>query len=205
MAIVGAPLPHDEGGADVFGPPGPPKQEEAFNIQSIIEAAQKGAWFHNHRVVGDFEESIAFYIGDDFLMNGPGFFSSEHTVRFGNASGSISFPRGDGVEHLGAFLRSLNAFYNLRDCERLIDEGIDRINMNIDPRMPIEHCMFNLEHTAHILWEAKLRRPVYRKVANNAMRTKDQIYRAARRNKVGKLEKIKALIRSLRDSIATQI
>ena len=53
-------VPHDEGGSDSFPPaggppPGAPAFEEAFNVQSIIEAPQKKAWFHNHRVLNDFE------------------------------------------------------------------------------------------------------------------------------------------------------
>jgi len=67
-----------------------------------------------------------------------------------------AFPAGDGIEHLGAFLRTLNAFYNLRDCERLIGEAMDRLELNVSVDNPLEHCMFNLDAVTRVLAESKL-------------------------------------------------
>jgi hypothetical protein len=178
---VGVALPHDEGGSDSFGRRRlPPPFDEAFNIQSLPEAPRKEAWFHNHRVVGDFEQAIAFYITNDFrqvdseedLASAETLFgkynattrvavalTSEEVMRFGNASrseGTISFPDGDGIEHLGAFLRVLSAYYSLRDCERLVQEAIDRIGVGASPELPVKHCKFNLADVQKVLDGSKL-------------------------------------------------
>ena len=207
LAVLGVPLPHDEGGSDIFLPqPGLPALfEEAFNVQSIIEAAQKKAWFHNHRAVGDFEQAIEFYISADFIDGGPGFFSTEQVMRFGNASvypeGTISFPYGDGVEHVGAFLRVLNAFYNLRDCERLIDEAIDRIELGVSAKNPIRHCKFNLKHARQVLKQSKLPY-LHPAVQNKAKGLHGKLMKWKKNTR--KLERAKRDIRAMRDAIATQ-
>ena len=147
LDVVGFPLPFDEGGNTPFA-----LALDAFNIQSIIEAAEKKAWFHNHKVVGDFEQSIAHYSSDDFVNNvaPPGVVSPPELMDFGNGI-TISFPNGDGINHLGAFLRVLNAFYNLRDCERLIDEAIARIELGISVENPVRHSLINLNQVLQVL------------------------------------------------------
>jgi hypothetical protein len=180
-------LPHDEGASDSFGPAGAPAFEETFNIQSIIEAPRKQAWFHNHRVLDSFEEAIAFYTSQDFqrtdpsdpeadgnagdfsLYNGTDLlaavFSSDQVMKFGNSSkglGSISFPNGDGIKHIGAFLRSLGAYYSLRDCERLVAEMKERIEVaerlkkRIKIDVPSDHARFALADAQKVLNGAKL-------------------------------------------------
>jgi len=201
MAVVGAPLPHDEGAAVSFGPPTrPPAFQEAFNVQSIIESAQKKAWFHNHRVVDNFEESIAFYGSPDFVLNAA-IHTPLSTLQNGNINQSIAFPNGDGIEHLGAFLRSLNAFYNLRNCERLIDEAIARVKAGVKPRIAIKHCKFDLKNTRRILKKSKLPY-LHTKVIYGTKFARKALNRAGRN--VYKLTKIRNYIRELRDSIATQ-
>lgn len=74
----------------------------------------------------------------------------------GNPLPPDTFPAGDGVEHLGAFLRALNAFYNLRDCERLLGEAMDRLDLNLSAENPITHCMLNLDAVTRVLHESKL-------------------------------------------------
>lgn len=228
MTVVGAALPHDEGGADSFRPGGtgplrPPTFAEAFNLQSIVEAAQKKSWFHNHRVTKDLEKAITFYTSDDFI-NGDGSpgsgavaFTTLERMQFGNTAGTIVFPKGDGIEHLGAFLRSLNAFYNLRDCERLIDEAVQRIEWHISVKNPIRNCKFNLAHVQRILKESKLKK-LHRNVvrgAHTARHQLDNVVRGARKARhqldsamsnysKKKLLKTKKYIRKLRDSIAVQ-
>lgn len=205
LRVVGVPLPPDEGGASSFPPPNrPPAFEEAFNVQSIIESAQKKGWFHNHRATESFEGALEFYFSDDFIDNGPGFFTTEAAMRNGNQSGSISFPKGDGVEHLGAFLRTLNAFYNLRDCERLLDEAIDRINNGVEPMTPVLHCQFNLGHALDSLKYAKLRR-VHRNVQRGAKKIHRKLYGARYTRNTRRIERLRDSIRSLRDSIAVQV
>jgi hypothetical protein len=239
MAAVGFPLPEDKGvivtafaGGDtgeLFG---------AFNSQSIIEAAEKKAWFHNHKTVDDFEEAIAHYGSDDFLTGAPanrpittvrpgGFRPSSFTpekslaaFHFGSKEGlPDAFPEGDGIEHLGAFLRSLNAFYNLRDCERLIGEALERVELGIAAKNPLEHCMFNLEAVSRVLDESKLPK-LYgnvQKDAKKAMKSlkvaekdaqKLQDKKKAKTKDIQKVEdeliEIAVRIIAMRDSIATQ-
>lgn len=170
VPVIGASLPHDEGtivtafaGGDTGSLLG------AFNAQSIIEAAEKKAWFHNHKVLGNFEEAIAHYGSEDFLIGDPvtnprrrpiGTVKPEgglQGLKFGGqVVGAAAFPAGDGIEHLGAFLRALNAFYNLRDCERLIGEAVERIGLGVSTDNPVQHCMLNLTHVTRVLKESKL-------------------------------------------------
>lgn len=202
LAVVGFPLPHDEGAADNFGPPNaPPSFEEAFNIQSIIEAAEKKAWFHNHRAQKHIENAIEFYISNDFVANA-GIPPNVNIFRNGNGT-TISFPKGDGVAHLGAFLRALNAFYNLRDCERLIHETIKRVSWWMSTENAVRHCEFNLDHTTRVLKESKLPH-LHRDVAWEAQRVKRDLRYAARSRDIWRLEVIKAYVKDLRGRIAMQ-
>ncbi|MGR8980710.1 MAG: hypothetical protein ACU84H_11570 [Gammaproteobacteria bacterium] len=215
IPVVGAPLPDDEGtivtafaGGDtgtLFG---------AFNSQSIIEAATKKAWFHNHKVVGDFEEAIAHYGSDDFLIGSPiTNFRPIGTVKpegglaglqfGGQAEGAVAFPAGDGIEHLGAFLRALNAFYDLRDCERLLGEAMERIDLSVSAENPIRHCQFNLAHVIRVLDESKLR-GLHTDVQIGAKLAHGTLNESLFNRSTLLLAPIKAFIRAMRDSIATQ-
>lgn len=182
-------LPHDEGASDSFGPrpAAGPAFEDSFNIQSVIEAPNKKAWFHNHRVLDNFENAVAFYITQDFRRtddsdpNGDGnngdftgfvgtdllgaAFTSDEVMKFGNAIkglGAISFPNGDGIEHVGAFLRALSAYYSLRDCERLVAEMKERIEVaerlkgKVKIDVPREHAKFALADAQNVISGAKL-------------------------------------------------
>jgi hypothetical protein len=215
LLVVGFALPHDEGASNSFGPrpANGPGFDESFNIQSIIEAARKESWFHNHRVVGDFEQAIAFYISPDFRREGdpagpPPAFTSEQVMRFGNTSGSISFPNGDGIEHLGAFLRTLSAYYSLRDCERLVQETIDRINVGASPDLAVMHCQLNLEDVRKVLKGAKLSpRPYFDSVGQKIPGMKDQLKEAMHLSNTSKqlqrLQEILGRLQALRLLIAS--
>ncbi len=202
LAVVGVALPFDEGASDIFGPRRAPTFEDAFNIQSVIEASQKKGWFHNHRAIDDFEKAIAFYISEDFTTAGAGIFTSEAVMRNGNASGSIRFPKGDGIEHLGAFLRALNAFYNLRDCERLLDEAIQRIGMGISSENPIRHCRFNLSYVQRVLSESKL--PKLHLDVQVGAALNNATLKLLHKPTAWQLKLIKAAVRVMRNSIAIQ-
>jgi hypothetical protein len=201
LNVVGVPLPHDEGGAIPFARV---PVLNAFNIQSIIEAAEKKAWFHNHKVVEDFEEAIAHYGTDDFVNNvaPPGAVSTLELLQNGNG-GSISFPDGDGINHLGTFLRALNAFYNLRDCERLIDEAITRIQLGISVDNPVRHCLINLSQVGRVLSESKLP-GLHRDVQLRAGLIGIRLVAAQFTRNVGQFQRINASVREARDSIAVQ-
>jgi hypothetical protein len=202
--VVGFPLPVDGGGAIPFVDfPNP--VIDAFNIQSIIEAAEKRAWFHNHKVVDDFEKAIAHYGTDDFVNNvlgPPALVSPLELLQNGNGI-TITFPNKNGINHLGAFLRAVNAFYNLRDCERLIDEAIERIQLGISVENPVRHCLFNLEQVGRVLRESKL--PfLHADVQLRAVAISLRLLVAEFTRNVTQFENIKASVRQVRDSIAIQ-
>jgi len=199
LKVVGVPLPLDKGGSFPFGlGPG------AFNIQSIIEAAEKKAWFHNHKVVDDFEKAIAHYGSADFVNNvaPPGVVSTLELLQNGNGI-NITFPKKDGINHLGTFLRALNAFYNLRDCERLIDEAIDRIHLGISVENPVRHCLFRLNQVDRVLIGSKL--PfLHADVQLRAVAISLRLLVAEFTQSVSQFQNIKASVRQIRDSIAVQ-
>lgn len=202
IPLLGVPLPHDEGASLSFGAPGrPPVFEEAFNTQSIIESSQKKAWFHNHRNVGDFEEAIEFYGSDDFALGAA--FTSLSTLQ--NGSSLVAFPNGDGIEHLGAFLRTLNAFYNLRNCERLIDEAINRVNAGVSPKIAVKHCRFDLANAKRVLRESKLPN-LHADIIDDLKFVHLELGKNEKLKKadVDVLRGLKVIVRDLRDSIAKQ-
>jgi hypothetical protein len=199
LDVVRVALPVDEGGSIPFA-----RAVDAFNIQSIIEAAEKLAWMHNHKVLSDFEKAIAHYGSDDFVNNvaPPGVVSTMELLQNGNGI-TITFPRKNGINHLGAFLRALNAFYNLRDCERLIDEAIERIHLGISVENPVRHCLFNLKQVERVLIGSKL--PLlHLDVQIRALAISVRLLAAEFTRNVRQFENIKASVRQIRDSIAVQ-
>jgi hypothetical protein len=214
VSVVGFALPDDEGViVNAFAGGDTGRLFGAFNTQSIIEAAKKKAWFHNHKVVGDFEEAIAHYGSDDFLVRGPRGrpiptvkpLGGLVGLQFGGqAVGAPAFPAGDGIKHLGAFLRALSAFYGLRDCERLLDEAVDRIALDVSAENPVLHCQFNLNHVMRVLGESKLSR-LYTNVQNEAKAARNALNSSKRNRNTKQIVRIKASIRAMRDSIATQV
>jgi Sec-independent protein translocase protein TatA len=210
LDVVGAALPEDEGTRASIGPARP----NAFNFQDAISGAQKKAWFHNHKAKVDFEGAITHYGSDEFAALGA-FAPRDGLLQLQFGKDGIAFPAGDGIEHLGALLRALNAFYNLRDCERLIDEAMERIDLGVSAENPIRHCQLNLTHVMRVLGESKLpklhkavqraARKVHRELKTHHKFKAHRKHKRSRQNKnIKQLEKIKALVRAMRDSIATQ-
>ncbi|WP_027856614.1 hypothetical protein [Marinobacterium jannaschii] len=182
--LTGVHIPEDEGNA--VNPPGPPDEDEpeAFNIQPVIEAVRKKSFFHNHAVLnrgegrrnrveacGGIEGASMFYFREPFL--GSDIHAALHNVLGNpNLADRTGNPHSDSIEEflekkgkdafalMGAFMRSWSAFYSLRDCERLVDETIERINHNalatseeekVSASLAAEHCAFNLEDTRDVL------------------------------------------------------
>ena len=211
FGTIGVNLPHDEGAFTVPGPrPRSNRGEDAFNVQSLIEAPQKKAFFHNHRVVGDLEDSIRlFYGAEDFTTRGGGF-TSLAGLEFGDPEDDPDdadipqyFPKGDGIEHIGAFLRALSAYYRLRDCERMIDEAIARIRAYVSPDLAVKHCAFNLQDVRKALRGAHLRPKPHRGVIWKSRLIEYRLKKAARRRGVKRLRRLKAQVTALRERIAT--
>jgi hypothetical protein len=91
-------------------------------------------------------------------------------------------------------------FYNLRDCERLLDEAIERIDLGISAENPIRHCRFNLSHAQSALRGSKLPQlypEVLKKLPN--------LEAGIDNKKKNDLQSAIAKLRALRDSIATQL
>ena len=177
--------------------------DDDFNVQSIIESAEKRAWFHNHKTLDSLEESILHYTSSDFIDNVRAFTTLD-AMQNGNVAGTVFFPNSDGIDHLGAFLRTLNAFYALRDCERLIVEAIDRIAEDVTVGIAIDHCMFNLDDARRVLEESNL--PfLYKNVQTDIGPIKAKLAKAAKKKSVKLLEDSISSIRSARDAIAVQM
>ena len=122
---------------------------------------------------------------------------------------------------LEAFQRWLGRrFYNLRDCERLIDEAMNRLDLGVSADNPIDHCMFNLSAVSRVLHESKLA-SLHMNVQKEAKHARSKLtaLQAEAKNAVGgqkpdqkrlarivkALGDIHASIRAMRDSIATQV
>jgi len=243
--IIGVHLPEDPG-ITVFPPTGG-GGPEAFNIQPVIEAVGKEAFFHNHAIInpvkggynkhhrkhkrkhhhidpllaieagGGIEGATTFYFREPFVG------SEIHGALQGLLAGGG--PDGSGNTHIdtladfkskfgdhainvmGAFLRSLSAFYSLRDCERLIEETIVRINLaktgaDVRTDLAAMHCEFNLDEAIEVLDGAKVH-ALHRKVIHRAYRLKHKLYKAVVRGNTKSLKRILSRIQKLRAKIAT--
>jgi hypothetical protein len=193
-AEVGVPIPEDLGlgGTNFVG---------AMNVQSIIEAPRKHTFFHNGFVRGSVEDVIPFYFSPEFLAShsgAPPVLFNQHPSL---ADFEAEFP--NGVNELGALMRSLSSFYALRDCERLIEETITRIDVGASPNLSADHCIFNLNDTREMLQGAKVTPKPYPDVIRDAPRFASAIRTALRRNDVGRLNSVLEDVAEARRSIAT--
>lgn len=205
----GVDLPFDEGTFFVAPNADNPLPENSFNIQSIIESPQKKAHFHNHMVEGDVEDTIRKLYGTrDFAMRDN---SVGHTTLLGQEYGdptptegsSVYFPNGDGIEHVGAFVRALSAYYKLRDCERLIDEAINRVYAGVSPKLATQHCGFNLKDVRTALRGSHLRPRPHRDVMSKTNWLGRALNQASYSRNVHKLRYLKGRITAMKESIAT--
>ena len=197
-------IPKDPGAATSAG---------SFNLQSVIEAPRKHAFFHNSAIVGEVEDAARFYFRPPFgRTNGePGTGASSREILDGISPGAFldterafkaEFGR-NGFNELGGFMRSLSAYYALVDCERLIDEAIERLEVGASPKLPIDHCGINLQDTRKVLFGAKLKRKPFYKVAFKAGFLAYKLKHQARRQDVAGLNRTKNDIVTLRRSIAS--
>jgi mono/diheme cytochrome c family protein len=197
-------IPKDPGGAEPAG---------SFNLQSVIEAPRKHAFFHNSAVVGGVEDAARFYFRPPFgRTNGePGTGASSREILDAISPGAFldterafraEFGR-NGFNELGGFMRALSAYYSLVDCERLIDEAIERIEIGASPKLPINHCGINLYDARKVLFGAKYKRKPFFKTALKTRRLAYRIKVQARRDDIDGLIRSKETVAKLRRSIAT--
>ncbi len=70
---------------------------------------------------------------------------------------------------LGFFLRSLSVVYSIADCERLVQDTIDRVNFNLPTSLPLLNCSTNLSDVTRVIEGARVKVPrQYTKVARQA-------------------------------------
>ncbi len=103
---------------------------------------------------------------------------------------------------LGAFTRSLSVFYSVRDCERLVQETIDRIIAGVSPDLPALHCGFNLDDVSEVLEGAKVN-GLYKFAPGKAAKLKRDLEDAVDDEDTLALETILAKLAKLREDIAT--
>ena len=192
---VGVEIPMDEG--------------SDTNLQSIIEAPRKHAFFHNSAVVGTVEEAATFYFRPPFARaNGnPGAPNREALDLVGGHFDTIeqfeAFAGPDGFAKLGAFQRSLSAYYMLRDCQRLLTEAIERIQIGASPIVPADHCRFNLADVRKVLDPRQTVFGLYTNARFSALRLQFMLDFAARFRSIHLLNVIRSDVGELRSEIAT--
>lgn len=119
------------------------------------------------------------------------------------AEGFISsFLNVDSIEHLGAFLRSLEPWYRLRDCERLVEEAIKRLNWKFCTKVPVLHCEFALEDVRDVLKNSKLKPRPYSNVYRKVLKTKTKLKHASKIKSKSMMNSVLKELRKLRDDIA---
>ena len=220
-AKTGVFIPEDPGISITPPPPNDITEPGAFNGQPVIEAARKITFFHNHSFTGSIEKASEFYFTENFnnssiagalqgLLTGP--------AQGGDGTGNahlttiedfLAFGGKNAFNKMGAFMRALSAWYSLKDCERLIDEAVLRLEKGADIKNPLLHCTFNLSDTHSVLIRAKVRY-LHRGIAKKSLGLKHALYSIWAHHKYGaphkatikKLELVKKHISKLRDKIA---
>ncbi|NOR81671.1 MAG: hypothetical protein GQ529_12710 [Methyloprofundus sp.] len=212
------------------------KGPEAFNIQPVIESVRKQVKFHNNSILasqkggnvalegnGKIEGAIQFYFRYPFvgskihralqgLLTNPkgiGGLDGSYTPHLNSEQAFVDMFGENGFNQLGAFLRSLSAWYSLRDCERLLEETIDRFTFvaagnNVRTDLAAMHCGFNLNDASRVLSEAEVS-SLYASVANRAQNIKKRMEKAVAQGNINTLIAMKAEIVDLRTQIATTI
>ena len=217
--LTGVFIPEDEG--FIFEGQNP----AAMNGQSAVESVPKEAFFHKHIILngsgeeieegGGIEGAISFYFREPFvsseihtalqgLLTGPAMGGDgTGNGHIGTLEEFLDFGGEGAIEEMGAFLRSLSAFYKIRDCERLVGEMIDRINLGADRELPEMHCRFNLDDAAKVLSQAQVRPTLYVSVLQRIGTAKSRLRVAGRRQNTQALGDVIEDLAELRSDIAT--
>ncbi len=189
--------------------PGDGNPKFAFNVPSLIEAPSSARGFHNNlaTTIGD---AVRFYFTEDFLLS-PAVRSS-HCGFGGTAAASRAclgaLNGGDfegAINLIAGFLRALNAFYEFRDCERLLEEAIQRIDFGMSADLPLQHCGFNLDDAIASLKGAQLTPSLYSNVVKDAVQLKKDLKKAQKTINVVKLNGFLDDLKMLKDAIAELI
>lgn len=168
-------IPRDIGdGRERGGPQADGERAGGFNMQPLMEAPRKRAFFHNNGFETDVENAIAFYFTPTF-DNSQGGSGRVAQIRYcakpGNTCPNVPvkrLPAGEAftalggqeaINKLGFFLRALSAVYSLADCERLVEEMLQREHLGLPTTLPAMHCQFALDDVRYVLEHAKVPLP----------------------------------------------
>lgn len=196
-------------------------KEGSFNLQPLIEAARKKSFFHNG-AFNTLEGAISFYFSptSDLIKSFKGHIGSCNLATLGNEYfGSPAPPanckEGQGLlvtdptaqpvfNTMGFFLRALSSVYAIADCERLVQDTVDRIDMHLGTDVPVMNCTNNLSDVAQMIAAAQVTVPTqYLDVENQIPDLQHQLKHAAKhRNKKG-LGRVLDQLKTMRQSLAT--
>jgi hypothetical protein len=222
-------IPSDPGDGDLAGAPLQPKRG-AFNVQSIIEAPRKKQFFHNGAFTTRVEDAASFYFTPAFDNSQSGHFAVDVAIRAAatpvpgcttpEALGGTCGPKslaslatsyfGDSSQTqnvlatLGFFLRALSTVYSIADCERLVQDSIDLVNMGMPINVQVLNCTTNLNDVSRVIGGARVKVPGrYKALQNQAASLVRALQQAAAKNNAGRLRGILGELHGMRQSIAT--
>ena len=211
---TGINIPKDEG--DPFASPAQPN---AMNVQSVIEAARRKQFGHNHAILG-FETMVGEGFHKPFVRDldpehhcvgivGTGAPGREGLVGSSNDNHSDSeacleeVHGPNAVNNLAAFLRSLSAWYSLRDAERHIGQICERIDLGVSTKVAVREAGFTLDDAQFALVGAKVHPRPHLNIAHQLKTLEKALPRASLRKNKHWLRSIHGQIQYLRDTIAT--
>jgi hypothetical protein len=101
----------------------------------------------------------------------------------------------------------LSAFYALRDCERLVQESLERLDLGAGIGLPLAHCVFALRDVGAVLAGSHLEPRPFEDIGEQASSLADELDAAARSSPGSdthhQLIYELSIIRSLREAVAT--
>jgi hypothetical protein len=180
-----------------------------FNVQSLIEAPRKKTFFHNGAFNAAVEDAATFYFTNTFDQTQIGVGRVVTELR-GGADGPTTLAQIGGtpaLNKLGLFLRALSTYYSLADCERLVTEMIQRINLGLPTDLPMIHCQFALNDVKYVLSTSRVSPKPYTRVVPVVTNISNGLVYVANNgsayDKKQRLQNIVDQLRYLRNSIAT--
>jgi len=115
------------------------------------------------------------------------------------------YPNGEQqvLDTMGFFLRALSVVYSLADCERLIQDSMDRIKAGLPLTVPILNCTTDLRAIERVIAGARVKVPFnYSVIQTLAPKLGESLKRAAKRRDQPALSAILGKLRSQRLLIA---
>lgn len=154
--------------------------EFGFNVQSIIESVRKSQFFHNNAIVGTIEDAIGHYFTDKF-DNSQGGGAIKAAFRGGlSGQDALSALGGNGaIDKMGFFLRALSSIYSIADCERYIDEMINRLDYGLPLDLPHDNCQIAINDVQKVLVGARINPNPYANIPSQLTAVSTLLRRAA--------------------------